>query len=180
MVSPKDVELRFAPAPEGWQQDVAWQVFGFEGDTQPPQFFYRIPDDEAEAKALIESISRSALVGRVQLLDARLGQSPSNPAEGPVVVDVHGAWEVQWQGMGRSAPWIQKADSHEVLQSMIQAAGASQKDSEVPILTTGALDPDKKIEPQPASELVLGINVPLREIERHAVGRGTLENVRER
>jgi hypothetical protein len=93
-ILPNESELRFTPAPDGWQQDVAWQVFGFRGEAQPPQFFYRIPEDEAEAKALIDSISSSALVGRVQLLDARIEEASTDTTEGPVVSYIHGSWEV--------------------------------------------------------------------------------------
>lgn len=180
-VSPKQIELEFAPAPEGWQRDIAWQVFGFSGNATPPQFFYRIPADPDEAKALIETISASPLVGRVQLLNAVIAEAPGETSSaGPIVTDVNASWDVRWEGMGRSAPWISKADSAGVLQDLI----------EVSAMSSVVHDPDEGDQsasnglsgkaPLAKSDLVLGINVPIASMEKHSVGRGTLKAVRSR
>jgi hypothetical protein len=180
--SAKQTELQFEPAPEGWQRDVAWQIFGFSGKATLPQFFYRIPDDPDEAKAVIDSITTSPLVGRVQLLDAVVMESiDQESATGSVVTDVKASWEVEWEGMGRSAPWINRADSGDVLRGL----------SEV-ITMSGFVPPDNLAGVQPEGvqlqgnrptagrDIILGINVPIRDIEQHAVGRGTLRAVQDR
>ena len=179
--SSKQTELQFEPAPEGWQREVAWQIFGFSGSTTPPQFFYRLPNDPDEAKAVIDSITTSPLVGRVQLLDAVVGEDVDHEsATGSVVTDVKASWEVEWEGMGRSAPWVSRADAEFVLRGLnevITTSGFASPDGLAGIGPQGV--PSQENRPTAGRDIILGINVPIRDIEKHAVGRGTLKAVQD-
>lgn len=120
-----------------------------------PRFFYRLPDDAREARAMIDTVSSSVLVGQVNLVAV----GTVGGADAPEGQPVRAVWDITWKGMARSAPWERKSDPAAVLAAIADTL------AEAGIVAA-------------ESGVVIGVNVPLSAIAAHFVGKGSVEGVR--